>query len=33
MEVGDAGGGVGEGAPLLEGGDDVDEDCGAEVGG
>ena len=31
MEVGDTGGGVGEGSPLLERGDDVDEDRGFEV--
>ena len=31
MEVGDAGGGVGESAPLLERGNDVDEDRGLEV--
>ena len=33
MEVGRAGGRVGEGAPLLERRDDVYEDCGLEVGG
>lgn len=31
MEVGDAGGGMSESAPLLERGHDVDEDRGLEV--
>lgn len=31
VKVGDAGGGVGEGAPLLERGHDIDEDRGLEV--
>jgi hypothetical protein len=31
VEVGRAGCGVGEGPPLLEGRDDVYEDCGFEV--